>query len=173
MKRPPIFAKTVKIISLILAICHISPWDIRANDDPTKLSRVEFAESFSADEQELLDLTNRVRAKHNLQPLKMNRDLTNVARDQSADMARHHHLSHTVKGKHLEFRIRKSGYNYRTIGENVARSKGTLSHIIQMWMKSPGHRKNILNPQFKEVGFGITKAKNGDRYFTQVFGSQR
>jgi len=88
-------------------------------------------------------------------------------------MARHYHLFQNVKGKHLDYRIAKSGYIYRNLGENIARSKGSFPHVIHMWMKSPGHRKNILNPHFKEMGVGIIKVHNGDRYFTQVFGAQK
>jgi uncharacterized protein YkwD len=165
-------AMTVKVISFTLAVCIINPWHALA-EDPTKFSAIEFKDDYSDEERKLLDLTNKVRVGKGLQALTMNIDLTKVARDQSADMARHHHLSHTVKGKHLEFRIKKSGYDYRTVGENIARSKGPLHHVVQMWMHSPNHRKNILNSQFKEIGFGIIKAKNGYRYFTQVFGAQR
>lgn len=165
--------KFISIFLILLTFLFHVFQPVLARDDSLKFSPLEFTDDFSKEELELLELTNEVRAKHKIQPLKMNMDLTLVAREQSADMARHHHLSHTVKGKHLEYRIKKSGYNYRHIGENVARSKGKLPHIIHMWMKSPAHRKNILNPHFKEVGFGINKVKNGDRYFTQVFGAQR
>lgn len=100
----------------------------------------------------------------------MNIQLTVVARKQSANMAKRHHLSHLVEGKSLKKRVKKTGYRFKRIGENIARSRRGFSHVIQMWMHSPLHRKNILNPKFKEMGVGIVQAKNGDRYFTQVFG---
>jgi uncharacterized protein YkwD len=148
-------------------------WDTHAKDDPLKFDKIEFADEFSKEELEILRLTNHKRKKRGLKPLTMNKDLAEVARAQSNDMAQHHHLSHTVQGKHLGFRIRQSGYSYRAVGENIAMSKGTFKHVIRMWMKSPVHRKNILNRHYEELGVGITKAKNGDLYFTQVFGAQR
>jgi uncharacterized protein YkwD len=147
--------------------------DEYVNNDKTKFSDIDFAEEYTGVEMELLHLTNMMRTEHKLQPLKLNWDLTLIAREQSTSMAKHRQLSHTVGGQTLEHRIKKSGYIYRTIGENVARSKNSPSHIVGLWMKSPAHRKNILNPQFKEVGFGVNEIKNGDRYYTQVFGLQR
>ena len=128
---------------------------------------------FLSEEWKLLDLTNHVRVRKGLQPLRMNSKLAHVARAQSLDMARHHQLSHSVKGKNLGVRIKQSGYAYQSVGENVAKSKKSSSHVVHMWMKSSGHRKNILNPNFTEMGAGIKRVRNGTRYFTQVFGSQR
>lgn len=130
-------------------------------------------DDFTAEEIELLALTNKERAHKGLQPLKMNKTLTGVAREQSASMARKHHLSHSVNGKNFAYRIKKSGYPFRHVGENVARSKRSFPHVINMWMKSPGHRKNILGRHFKEIGIGIATTPRGDKYFTQVFGAQR
>lgn len=159
-----------------LCICIVAwllEWKIYAQDNHLKFDKIEFSDDFSQEELELLELTNNVRAEKGLKPLIMNKDLTDVARTQAKDMARHHHLSHTVKGKHLGFRIKKSGYNYRVVGENIAMSKGTFKHVIGMWMKSPPHRKNILNPHYNELGVGIIKAKDGAQYFAQIFGTQR
>lgn len=128
---------------------------------------------FFSEEGKLLDLTNHIRVRKGLQPLRMNNKLADVAREQSLDMARHHHLSHSVKGKNLNVRIKKSGYIYRNVAENVAKSKKSSSHVVHMWMRSSGHRKNILNPNFTEMGSGIKRVRNGTRYFTQVFGSQK
>jgi uncharacterized protein YkwD len=128
---------------------------------------------FTAQEIELLALTNKERAHKGLQPLKMNRNLVGVARDHSATMACHRHLSHTVKGKSFAHRIKKANYPLARAGENVARSNRSFLHVMRLWMKSPGHRKNILNPSFKEIGIGIATTSSGDRYFTQVFGTRK
>jgi uncharacterized protein YkwD len=128
---------------------------------------------FTPQEIELLALTNKERTHKGLQPLKMNANLVHVARDHSASMARRHHLSHTVKGKSFAYRIKKANYPLAKAGENIARSKRSFPHVIRLWMKSPGHRKNILNPHFKEIGIGIATTSSGDRYFTQVFGTRK
>lgn len=165
--------KSLTVKSIVMIFCCLSFSNAQGASVDTESSLKESEVEFTVEEMEILDLTNQVRIKRGLQPLEMNKALASVARAQSADMARHHHLSHTVKGKDLDYRIEKSGYDYRNLGENIARSKGPFPHVIHMWMKSPGHRKNILNPLFKEMGVGITKVKNGDRYFTQVFGTQK
>ena len=160
------------IFSIVLAVICITSlgW---ADEDSKKFSDIEYGDEYSDEELNLLNLTNIERVRRGFKPVVMNIFLTKVARAQSADMARHNQLSHTVKGKHLALRLNQSGYNYRHIGENIAKSKADLPHVVTMWMKSPNHRKNLLKPQFKEVGFGITKSKDGYRYFTQVFGAQR
>jgi len=157
---------------------YLAPCAVWAGNIPAEPASKEILDTFTAEEMGLLELTNRERARHkhrhlHLQPLKMNKILTDVARSQSISMASHHHLSHTVKGKSFAFRIKEAGYPIAKAGENVARSRHSLAHVMGMWMKSPGHRKNILNPRFMEVGFGIATTPNGDRYFTQVFGTQK
>jgi uncharacterized protein YkwD len=125
---------------------------------------------FTKEEVELLALTNKERHLKGLQPLRMNKILTIVARSHAVDMAHHRHLSHTINGRNFICRIKASGYPVAKAGENVARSKRSPLHVIKMWMKSPAHRKNILNRHFKEVGFGIQAVRGGDKYFAQVFG---
>jgi uncharacterized protein YkwD len=131
------------------------------------------ANRITQEEAEIVKLTNIKRKKRGLKLLKINSQLVCLARKQSASMARNNQLSHTVNGKTLAHRIEKSRYAYRNIGENVARSKGSPPHVIKMWMKSQGHRVNVLNPHFSEIGIGIVRAKNGDKYFTQIYGTPR
>jgi uncharacterized protein YkwD len=161
-------------ISLVIFLLSLSGVEVtQAVRNPVKSAIQKNKGGYLSEEWKLLDLTNRVRVRKGLQPLRMNSKLAHVARNQSLDMARHHHLSHSVKGKNLGIRIKKSGYIYRDLGENVAKSKKSSSHVVHMWMRSSGHRKNILNPNFTEMGAGIKRVRNGTRYFTQVFGSQR
>ena len=128
------------------------------------------ADGFTNEEVELLALTNKERLHKGLQPLRMNKILTVAARSHAVDMAHHRHLSHTINGRNFIFRIKASGYPVAKAGENVARSKRSPDHVMKMWMKSRAHRKNILNPHFKEIGFGVQAVPGGDKYFAQVFG---
>lgn len=146
---------------------------IRADEKTQASSSNESTNSITREEAEIVELTNRKRRKRGLKLLKINMQLMCLARKQSASMARNNQLSHTVNGKSLALRIKKSGYPYRHVGENVARSKRLPPHVVRMWMKSQGHRVNILNPHFREIGIGIAKAKNGDKYFTQIYGTPR
>jgi len=123
-------------------------------------------------EAEILDLTNKERIDAGLKPLKINSHLMEVARLHSTNMAREHNLSHTVNGS-FETRIEQSGYPYRDVGENIAQAQLSAFDVIHMWMTSEGHRKNILNSNFDEIGIGIAVSTNGDTYYTQVFGAQK
>ena len=133
----------------------------------------DIGNDFTTEEVKILTLTNQERAHYGLPPLKINWPLTRVARKHSIRMACYHRLSHIIKGKNFLHRLQKVGYPFVKAGENIARSKQSLPHIIRMWMKSPGHRKNILNPHFKEIGIGISRTSSGDQYVTQVFAAQK
>ena len=119
-------------------------------------------------------MTNQVRRKENLPPLKINLTLTEVARGHSANMARKGQLNHDLDGKKPNDRVRDAGYLYSWTGENIAYSSQPLvKRVFQGWMDSQGHRENILRPHYREIGIGVVTAANGTVYYTQVFGSPR
>jgi uncharacterized protein YkwD len=162
------------LVFLIFSFCCLSMGDAQAADMPRRITpKHKIKENFTPQEIELVDLTNKVRTDAGLTPLKINAHLTHAARKHSARMARKQKLAHLVKGKDFHFRLKKVGYTFARAGENVGRSKGCSSHVINMWMNSPGHRNNILNPAFKDIGIGISTSEKGEKYFTQVFGTQR
>jgi uncharacterized protein YkwD len=134
--------------------------------DETKLSKVE---------QRILDLTNEARAKEKLEPLKVNATLLKVARAHSANMARQHKMEHVLDDTNPAQRAEKAGYDYRSVGENIASgTKGaSLAAIFKGWMDSKLHRENILNPKYQEIGIGLATDDKGETYYTQVFGTQR
>jgi uncharacterized protein YkwD len=111
-----------------------------------------------------LCLLNHARARHRLRPLRLHRRLGGAARGHSADMARRGYFSHDSRsGASFLDRIRRSGYlrgaRRWSVGENIAWGTGQLATpraIVRAWMRSPGHRANILNRRFHEIGVGIT-----------------
>ena len=128
--------------------------------------------------EQVVDLTNVERKKANLQPLKLNERLTDVAQDHSYDMAQDDFFSHTgVDGSIVSDRVENSGYEYFITGENIAAGQTSAAEVVEEWMDSPGHRANILNPNYTEIGVGYeylendTGSLNYDRYWTQVFGT--
>ncbi len=127
------------------------------------------AVSASSPEEIILTHTNHARKKAHLAPLRFNGQLRKVAKEQSISMAKTKTLSHEVNGNGLAARIKKHGYAYRNVGENIAYGCSP-SEVVRLWMKSPGHKKNILNPKFAEIGIGIARANDGSLYITQVFG---
>ncbi|MFF5447648.1 CAP domain-containing protein [Streptomyces sp. NPDC012888] len=116
-------------------------------------------------------LVNRERAKAGCRPVKVNAKLTKAAQSHSRDQARHHRMSHTGSdGSNPGQRITRAGYQWRTYGENVAYGYNTPAKVMNAWMHSPGHRANILNCSFKEIGVGLSGTSH---YWTQNFATAR
>jgi uncharacterized protein YkwD len=106
-------------------------------------------------EAQMLELVNSERAKAGVKPLDADPELTEVARRYSADMFARGYFSHvSLEGKSPFDRIREAGIPFLAAGENLALAP-TLSLAHTGLMNSPGHRANILRPQFGRVGIGI------------------
>jgi uncharacterized protein YkwD/uncharacterized membrane protein required for colicin V production len=106
-------------------------------------------------EQRMLDLVNQERAAAGLRPLVADPELTEVARRHSADMFARGYFAHdTPEGRDPFDRMRDARVNFLTAGENLALAP-TLPLAHTGLMNSPGHRANILRPQFGRVGIGI------------------
>lgn len=125
--------------------------------------------SLTADEKLMLDLVNKERVANGLAPLKVNPTLTQVARAHSADMIKRSFFNHNnPDGKTPFDRIKAAGITYRTAGENIAGASTTQTAHTNL-MNSPGHRANILNASFTEVGIGIVDGGKYGKMFTQNF----
>jgi len=106
-------------------------------------------------EKQMLDLVNSERVANGLQPLAPDPELTEVARRHSADMFARGYFAHdTPEGRSPFDRMKEARVQFLTAGENLALAP-TLSIAHQGLMNSPGHRANILRPQFGRVGIGI------------------
>jgi uncharacterized protein YkwD len=129
----------------------------------------------SAVEKQILDLTNQARKKADLQPLRPNKILFQVARAHSANMAKQRKLQHDLDNKTPFQRIKEAGYRYSRAGENIAGGSPEFGAraIFEGWMKSKAHRDNILNPEYTEIGIARATDASGETYFTQVFGKPR
>ena len=119
----------------------------------------------SASEQKMVDLVNQERAKAGVAALKVDPELSRVARIKSQDMKDNNYFSHTSPTYGSPFDMMKSfGIKYRAAGENIAKHSSVDSAHVGL-MNSEGHRKNILNPNFTHIGIGIVD----NRYYTQMF----
>lgn len=120
---------------------------------------------------QVVALVNKERAKVGCSALTVNAKLTAAALNHSKDMAAHSTMSHTGSdGSDAGERITRAGYSWMTYGENVAYGYGTAEQVMTGWMNSPGHRENILNCAFKEIGVGLAQPNS---YWTQNFGTAR
>ncbi|MFJ3950687.1 CAP domain-containing protein [Streptomyces sp. Je 1-4] len=119
----------------------------------------------------VVELVNDERRKAGCSPLTVNAKLTKAAQDHSKDMADHRNMSHTGSdGSSPEDRITRAGYDWSSYGENVAYGYSTPESVMEGWMTSPGHKRNILDCSFKEIGVGHAQP---DDYWTQDFGTAR
>ena len=124
-------------------------------------------------EASLLEAVNAERERMHLIPLLRNRDLDAVARAHSADMARRNYLSHVnPEGLNPLERVQEAGIGGLTlVAENAGltdRNDPTLE-ILQSWLTSPEHRRNLHAPPFNRTGLGIVRAGNGTWYVTQLY----
>ncbi|WP_433497677.1 CAP domain-containing protein [Sphaerimonospora sp. CA-214678] len=120
-------------------------------------------------ENEVVRLTNAERAKAGCAPLKHDAKLHAAAYAHTADMSAKNYFSHTSQdGRSFADRIKAAGYSYGAIAENIAKGYQTPEAVVQGWMNSPGHRTNMLNCSYTDIGVGHVKA--GGPYWTQNFG---
>lgn len=121
-------------------------------------------------ESQVIQLTNNERAKNGLKPLAADWQLSRVARYKSAEMRDKSYFSHTSPTYGSPFTMmRNFGVNYRSAAENIAAGQRTPHEVVQSWMNSPGHRKNILSPAYTHIGVGHATGGNYQHYWTQMF----
>lgn len=124
-------------------------------------------ESITSFEQQVIDLTNEKRASRGLKPLNANWKLSRVARYKSQDMANNKYFSHTSPTYGSPFNMIKNfGIKYRSAGENIAYGQRTPAQVVNSWWNSAGHRANMLNANYTDIGVGYVA--NGN-YWTQMF----
>lgn len=154
--------------------------DASASSTPTEyygLSAASTPTSSSDFVQRVLELTNQFRAQNGVAPLQLNQELNAAALNHSTNMALQDFFSHTGKdGSSAGDRMRQVGYTSNAWGENIAAGYTTPEQVVQGWINSPGHRANLLNSRFTELGVGYynltndTGSVNYKNYWTQNFG---
>ncbi|MFC8827269.1 CAP domain-containing protein [Streptomyces sp. NPDC057137] len=122
--------------------------------------------------EQVTTLVNSERSKAGCEPVSANAQLATAALRHSQDMAAKDYFDHnSPDGKDPGDRITAAGYRWTTYGENIARGQQTPAEVMEGWMNSPGHRANILNCAFKEIGVGVHDASGGP-WWTQAFGAR-
>ncbi|WP_424933919.1 CAP domain-containing protein [Amaricoccus macauensis] len=124
-------------------------------------------------EAEVLELTNDFREENGLDPLAANAALTAAAEGWSKEMAQGDFFEHSDTPEIVE----EEGYDWQSLGENIAAGYPTPEEVVEGWINSEGHRENLLSEKFTEIGVGYYFRDNdgGDapfgHYWTQVFGT--
>ncbi|MFF0222924.1 CAP domain-containing protein [Streptomyces sp. NPDC004629] len=129
-------------------------------------------ENLARTRADVVELTNRERGRARLAPLAVDPRLTAAAQAHSADMVARDFYSHTSpEGTQPWDRAAAAGSRRRTIGENIACGQRSAAEVVEGWMNSPGHRANILKPDFTHIGVGFVGGGRTGTYWTQLFGA--
>ena len=135
---------------------------------------VDTTKSFT---KQVLELTNDFRRENGLKPLQWDPELATAAQKHSDNMGQQDFFSHTGKdGSQPWDRTKAAGDDNNRVGENIAAGQRTPEEVVQGWINSPGHRANMLNPNYEYLGVGYHQEKsdtgnvNYQHYWTQNFG---
>lgn len=124
-------------------------------------------------EDRVLVLTNKQRRAHGCAALRSSAPLRKAARSHTVSMALAGSMSHQLPGEaRFSARITKAGYRgWRLVAENIARGFSTPADVVGAWMRSPSHRRNILNCRLRDLGVGVV-LQDGQLWWTQDFGTR-
>lgn len=176
---PRFLAIAITAVMMMLVLPASSPALARGAASCTTAFAVPAAVGQSRVRVATLCLINQERAARGMRPLRRHGALAAAAARHSADMAARNYFAHdTMGGGRFTNRIMAARYirpNIRwAVGENLAWGTGHLAtpaSIVEAWMRSPGHRANILNCSFKDIGVGIHDGSGGP-WWTQNFGAK-
>ncbi|MDX2560836.1 CAP domain-containing protein [Streptomyces sp. TX20-6-3] len=123
--------------------------------------------------QDVIALANAERERAGCGPLHSESHLRTAAQGHADDMSARDYYEHdNPEGRDAGDRMTGAGYTWSTWGENIHRGPKTPVRAMEDWMDSPGHRANILNCAFKDIGVGVTLTANGP-WWVQNFGARR
>lgn len=134
---------------------------------------------------QVLQLTNEARGRARrcgdrsfapAPPLRTNAQLEQAAAQHAGDMAQHEYLEHRGRdGSTPAQRISRAGYDWRSVGENIAAGQGSAQDVVDDWLSSPGHCANLMSPDFAEMGvaYAVNMASRPAVYWAQEFGKPR
>ena len=166
-------------VALILAGCdsvkqfplRLPQVNTRSSSQPTPRTKAQ-SPATAQMEAQVYQRINEIRQKQGLSKLRHNEKLAQVARNYSQQMAEKKFFSHTSpKGDTMVQRVKSAGIFYIMLGENLFMCTNAPQPVplgVKGWMDSPGHRENILRPEYRETGIGVWR-KGNSYYFTQLF----
>ena len=145
------------VLAFVLTIVPFSP--VLANSTDVVLddsSSSAPSASATATAKEILGIINAARKKAGCAPLKLNSKLMGAAQSHATNMAKKNFFGHSNKdGSKFSGRVKKQGYKYKMVAENIAAGQSSASQVAYDWLGSSGHRKNILNCKFKDTGIAV------------------
>ena len=126
------------------------------------------------DPNSVVQATNQVRAAAGLQPLTVSPLLQSASDEKALDMAVKKYFAHnSPQGQKPWYWIEKNHYDFSSAGENLAINYTNAKDLLAAWLESPEHRKNLLNPDYQDIGVGVKNFYYQGREYTlvvQMFG---
>ncbi|WP_319941406.1 CAP domain-containing protein [Halomonas jincaotanensis] len=181
LTRPTVWA----LVGLLMLMASSGSW--AADKAPSGGSTSQGNCELTDRKREMLSRINEARSQARqcgnqrstaVEPLTWNCTLEAAAETHSRDMAENDYFSHTgPDGVGIQQRVGNRGYVWRTVGENIAAGQASIAAVIEGWLESPGHCRNIMNDAFTEMG--MAKAEPDDSgstysfYWTQVLAQPR
>lgn len=133
--------------------------------DEIQLSTEDWTEIEKGIEQQILDLTNVYRLRHNVNKVKYDETVASVAKNHSKEMHRENYFSHTSRdGRGLKERLDENDVYYFAAGENIAAQYTDAPQVVEGWLNSDGHRETLLESEYTHLGVGVYRF-----YYTQNF----
>jgi uncharacterized protein YkwD len=171
----PFYLQTTKPETLIFIVSTapnapqpVAPMPPKVKPMPPASTKPRAAIEPTAVELETIDRANVERQSAQLAPLVADPLLTKAARQHSANMAKKNRLDHMLDNKGVGDRLRDVGFAWSVCGENIAWGQRTPAEAVDSWMKSPGHRANILGAAYSRIGVAVADGADGQKYWTMV-----
>lgn len=162
---------TSKLVSIRyvnkLTLIKIHPYELTYQGDvfTETISPEQRKAIDAAEDQQIFDITNIIRDRYHVGTLTYNDQVATVAYNHSVDMKTNKYFSHeSPKYGSLANRFTRAKISYKEAGENLAYNYTDAGAVVEGWLNSEGHRTNLLNKAFKEVGIGTYQ-----KYYTQNF----
>jgi uncharacterized protein YkwD len=150
------------ILTLLLTLGPAQAMACRQPDDAARMTDTTLA------------AINAKREQRGMAALTPDPRLTEAALAHACDSAARNRMSHEGSdGSDLGDRVKREGYRYRAIAENVAAGYRTPTSVVEGWMGSSGHRRNILTRNARDVGLGIATARDGTLHWVLNLGTDR
>jgi uncharacterized protein YkwD len=161
-------AQAQKLKELSSEETRLTPQSTRAAPRSAKLARVA---------KSIVKATNQFRRQNDRGKLRVNQPLSRAAQYFAECIARTGKISHTADSKEPWDRVADYGYEYCLVAENIAlrysssgySARDLVRGFMKSWKNSPGHRKNMLDPDVTEIGVGVARSKEGKYYAVQDF----
>jgi hypothetical protein len=162
-KKVPRKSASKRLVSRLkfLPLVAVLGFGLWAGGFPLRSSAAVLAYSTEMSQGGLLSSTNAQRSAHGVAGLALNAQLNSAAQSKANDMVTRNYWSHnTPDGQPPWVFFAAAGYQYLKAGENLAYGFATSADTVTGWMNSPGHKANLLDGAFKDVGFGFANSTN-------------